>query len=264
MCVKNKKSNAVRVFSLSCNRRAVLTIETAIVLPMFTIAMMTLISIMSIYYVGCKIEAALSQEAEYVSVTTFDNNAYSVSGIKANIVYKLGNKLLSCGLIEGGESGLDFSETDLTNEEIIILDVKYNVKLPFDIFGSYSIPCEKRIIVHSWIGYINGLNGASDSFQYVYITNNGSVYHRSRECSHISLSVKKIKGEEVPSLRNIHGEKYKRCMSCRPKSVDEILFITTDGDKYHNSLTCSGLKRTVRRVRLSEIGGIPPCSRCGH
>ena len=43
-----------------------------------------------------------------------------------------------------------------------------------------------------------------------------------------------------------------------------LLYITNQGDCYHKDLGCSGIKRTVRMIRLSEVGTRRPCSRCGQ
>lgn len=34
------------------------------------------------------------------------------------------------------------------------------------------------------------------------------------------------------------------------------------GDCYHSTLGCSGLKRTIKAVRLKDVGRLRPCSRC--
>ena len=42
-----------------------------------------------------------------------------------------------------------------------------------------------------------------------------------------------------------------------------VVLVGPEGECYHSAADCSGLIRRVRRVRLSETGGLPPCSRCG-
>lgn len=40
------------------------------------------------------------------------------------------------------------------------------------------------------------------------------------------------------------------------------LFVTAYGDCYHSTLGCSGLKRTIKAVKLKDVGNLRPCSRC--
>lgn len=243
---------------------AILTIETALVLPLFLMCMLTLLALCSIYYVNGKVEAAVNEEAKLVALSQYDEPGYSTSSIEANIKARLSDRILNSSLIKGGENGFDFSDTDLSDREVLTIAVAYTVNLPFDIFSICEIPIYKKLIVHSWVGYERGLNGVYDTSEYVYMTSNGTVYHRSRECSHIRLSIRQANGRDIKNLRNENGGKYKKCIYCHPKLSDEKLYITEDGDKYHNTLLCSGLKRTIIRVKLSDIGDVKPCSRCGY
>lgn len=40
------------------------------------------------------------------------------------------------------------------------------------------------------------------------------------------------------------------------------LYITETGNKYHSSLDCSGLKRHIDAVPITEVGGMGACSKC--
>ena len=67
--------------------------------------------------------------------------------------------------------------------------------------------------------------------------------------------------EELTALRNASGGRYSPCEKCGGDGSG-IVYITNEGDRYHNTIECSGLKRSVRCVPLSEAGGRAPCSRC--
>ncbi|MDO4189626.1 MAG: pilus assembly protein [Lachnospiraceae bacterium] len=258
------KSNAIGVFSLSCKRkRGILTVETALILPVFLMMMLMLTSISTLYYVKGRVDALVSEELKAVALSKYESDSVTVSNVEAEICDGIGERLLNSGIIKDGRSGMDFSESDLTGEEIISICVNYYVAIPFDLFGLCDIPIKSERIMHTWNGYINGLNGSSYT-DYVYMTENGTVYHMSRECSHIRLKINAISGNDIKLLRNENGAKYKQCIYCKPSLSDNKLYVTSDGDKYHNTLTCGGLKRTVIKVRKSKIEGIRPCSRCGY
>lgn len=259
---------AMRAFFLSCkNKKAVLSVETALVLPVFLFVMLLLMSFTSIFYISVKMDAAISEEAKLTARNIYDNSNYGVGGIEASVCERLGDGLLNSGLIYGGKAGLDFSDSDISGSEVICVCANYNISLPFDLFGvSHSKQCrlQKCIIMHSWVGYVHGLDSFTNLAEYVYMTANGTVYHRNRECSHIRLHIQSVDGKDIKKSRNSSGGKYKRCVYCKPRLSDEKLYITSDGDRYHNTLNCSGLKRSVYRVKVQDLVGVSPCSRCGY
>lgn len=117
--------------------------------------------------------------------------------------------------------------------------------------------------MRAWTGYDverrAGQGGGEEV--YVYLTDRGSVYHMARNCTYLTLSIEIAGRDEVEGLRNESGGKYYACEKCGGGSG--IVYITAEGSSFHSTIECSGLKRTVRCVPLSEAGGRGPCSRCG-
>ena len=99
----------------------------------------------------------------------------------------------------------------------------------------------------------------------VYITETGKVYHITKECTHLKLSIKSIEASQLAKKRNKNGGKYYPCEICKPTKVggEDKIYITEQGNKFHSKIGCSGLKRTVIPVKLEEMHGYRPCSRCG-
>ena len=101
----------------------------------------------------------------------------------------------------------------------------------------------------------------------VYLTETGTVYHCSLDCSYLKLTISKVLYRDLANLRNSSGGKYKMCERCchgiTPQDGEEV-YITIYGDRYHKSHTCSGLKRTIREIMLSQVGNRAPCSKCGR
>ena len=200
-------------------RRASLTIEAAMVLPVFIFALLTLASLIS-----------MKQKAMDIQEEMFTETA-----------------------------DIAFDETD--GPEYRELSVKRELFPVIRMFGPLSVKVERKCLFHVWNGYGGGY---FPDDEVVYVTEDSEVYHRDRNCSHLKLTVTQTDGSLVSSLRNVYGSRYKSCGICHSKLSDGKLYITPDGDRYHNSASCSALKRTVYPVRLSEVKDKRPCSRCGR
>lgn len=249
-------------------RKGVLTIEVSVILPLFLISIMTLASLMVIVFINIRMRIALNSEADNVALKSYNERSYTEDGVLAEIIAKLGSSVINSGFIKDGESGIKITESDFSNDEIVDIILSYTVIIPFDITHTISFDFSERAVVHKWVGYENGLNGYSKliSGEIVYVTNGTTVYHRDRECSHIKLNIKKVDGADIKNLRNTSGGKYKACEICKSKLSDVNLYVTSDGDRFHNTLTCSGLKRNVRTMLLSNAlnEGRRACERCGY
>lgn len=209
------------------SKKGSVTVETAVAIPLFLFAILNLLSVILIMAEMSGQMAGMQQEAKQLSVAAHFR----------------------------GEG----------QNEWVCLEKDYKIEPPFDavpfISSSVTVGCHAR----KWIGYdvIKG-NNRLKADEWVYITPNGSVYHRRRNCSYLNPSIHCASINEIKERRNRDGEKYKCCEICGREHTAGICFYTEYGNRYHTSLQCSGLKRTVKRVKLSEVKGRRPCSKCGN
>ena len=120
---------------------------------------------------------------------------------------------------------------------------------------------------HTWTGYQTGSAqtgseaGLDDTI--VYITDYGSVYHRSRDCTYLKPSVHRVPSSSLHSLRNSSGAIYYACPFCGAAAGGSV-YVTGYGNRYHSSASCGAIERNAQEVRLSAVKGrMPPCSKCG-
>lgn len=140
------------------------------------------------------------------------------------------------------------------------IHVRYAVKIPIPLFGNPSAKMETKFRIHGWTGY--GNREGTQNSEVVYITEKQSVYHEDYHCSYLQLSIRFVPYDQLDKIRNEDGGMYRACEKCVYGSASAGVYITENGSKYHNSLGCSGLKRTIKAVKKSEVEGLGGCSRC--
>ena len=146
-----------------------------------------------------------------------------------------------------------YSAAKSAAEDTAVIPVLNTIKLKSDIIrllGKERI--ERSIIV----------DGKTEDSEIVYITEKQSVYHEDYHCSYLQLSIRFVPYEQLEEIRNENGGIYYACEKCVYGDASTGVYITENGSKYHNSLGCSGLKRTIRAVKKTEVQGIGGCSRC--
>ncbi len=210
--------------SQSTSSKGSLTVESAFVLPLFFLCICTLICFMDIYRIQEEKLTKLCQDAM--------------------------------------EAGMFAYTTDMTDDLIRRADYRYQP--PISVVSLPAVYMSNVVKVHPWTGY-HGTNGATiTNEEMVYVTETGSVYHRSAGCTYLKLSIQIVSSDQLDSLRNDSGAKYYACEKCvRTDAPAASVYITSKGNRYHNLASCSGLKRTVRLVKISEVHGMRVCSRCG-
>ena len=184
--------------------------------------------------------------------------------VKGLLKKDLNTSQINNSCIQGGYRDISFYSSRILEEDCIDIVVRYRISFPIWFFGLENLRMIQRVRVRGWTGhrvpatYRVVKEGISEGETMVYITTTGTVYHVDRNCSHLNISI-----EEVHTLpedrRNKNGGKYYPCELCYRSgetasgAIHGIYYITEDGDRYHLSKKCSGLKRTVREVPLSEV-----------
>ncbi len=159
-----------------------------------------------------------------------------------------------------------FFESHLMEEnDEIDLVANYTITPPFSIIGLGRYHFRQRVHTRAFTG-VERRDSSDTDDTIVYITETGRVYHRSLECTYLKLSISQVKYGDLEDMRNSGGGIYKACEKCSEgKSLGDgdDVWVTNYGDRYHTSRACSGLKRTISEVPLSEVGDRAPCSKCG-
>lgn len=173
--------------------------------------------------------------------------------------------------IVNGWTGVDFSGSCLKDDaSCVVVKARYYVRIPFvpELFSQ--IELSQSAVCRSFCGdrtYIP-IGSEEDDAQaddLYYITPNGSVYHVSRECSYLKITVLSVDESKIADMRNNSGAKYYPCERCaKGKEISGLVYYTRGGSSYHAGSGCSSLTRTVQEVSKEMIEGLPPCSRCGR
>jgi hypothetical protein len=246
-------------FPVLSRRKGSLTVEASLVLPVFLFAMLL------IAYLGLMIQC--QDEVQWAMTRTVreasaEYGASESEGMKNVLYYQaklsayLGENILS----------LDLSDSKFLEEnDEIDLVVRYRVKTPFRILGIGTWHFRQRIHTRAFTG-VESRESDKEDDRFVYVAETGRVYHEDENCTYLKLSISQMKYEDVSSLRNEGGGKYKPCERCvkeKELAAGAKVWITNYGDRYHSSRSCSGIKRNVEKIRLSEVGKRTPCSKCG-
>ena len=206
-------------------RKASFTLETALAFPFFLCAVTALLYLFAFSSLQAKDYRKLTEKAELMAVTA--------------------------------------GQLKEQNSYITLYDYE-TAKLPFSVLGFGSRGTVQKVMVRCWVGYTGESFQAGGKEELVYRTPEGEVYHRSRECTYLRLTIRSVTSAELSGLRNESGGKYAPCEYCVKKQQTGVLVYITDyGSSYHNKSTCQGLKRTIMAVPLSQVGGLRSCSRCG-
>lgn len=254
------------------------SVEAALVLPVFIFAMLAIVSMAgaihtrAIIYEGLHETAIYMAEYSYLeqqlengvhiekeSETDLPVDGLSVITAHRKLADHIDDQESVDRYVDGGMSGLMIVQAELRSDDYIYIKLMYDIVIDIPFIGNMRMPCEERIRQRAYLGYDPEKDTDSDG-TYVYVAENGTVYHSSRSCYHIKLTIRQIS----PASAEKECKGLSQCKWCRRYKGRGTLYVTKSGDSYHYSLECPGLKRTIYRVKKDECGGLSPCSNCGR
>ena len=270
---------------LSRGVEAGMTVEASIVLPLFLFFFLNLGCAIEMIRLHGNLQLALWQIGSRMSVYGYaldsgevpENNdgwwrdlagtAVSATYVKGQVISSAGADYLNGSPLTNGAAGLQLWESEIfgPNDEIDIV-VTYSVSPWSSLIRVSPFRMANRYYAHIWNGYrLSGEGEGGEVTQIVYVTENGSVYHMSTDCTHLLLSVREVPSDLIDYIRNQGGGRYQPCSRCASGSPPSTVYITSQGDRYHHNRGCSGLRRTVTSVTIEQAqqAGLGPCSRCG-
>lgn len=184
---------------------------------------------------------------------------WSYTYVKSQIIEYLGKDYLEQSPLADGTDSLHFLESHVfEDKDCFEVIVTYSVSPLCSISGFRPFRMANRYYGHLWNGY--ELPGTEET--YVYVTENGAVYHVDRDCTHLKLSVRLVTWQQACVERNENGKKYVACEKCTTSDIPNAVYITNEGDCYHFVRDCPGLKRTVSCIPISQAKELRPCQRC--
>lgn len=268
--------------SLLKKLKAGMTVEASIVLPMFLFFFLNISGALEMIRLHGNIQLALWKTGSELAVygyavdrggpseggqendwwTRLSGAAFSSVFVKARLVGLLEEEYLDNSPLADGADSLMLWESRLFGEgDTIDLIVTYSVAPWSRTVGFLPFRMTNRYYAHIWNGYAIPEN--PQDRELVYVAETGQVFHITRDCTHLRLSVRQIGIGELKDARNQEGRKYTSCEKCVHGGSAEIIYITNEGDRYHYQRGCPGLKRTVRSMPKEEARKrYRPCSRC--
>lgn len=220
-----------------------------------------------------------SQKEEDSTIKNLREEFIDIKGFGISTFFQMKTKeyldenLMNHSCVIGGVDGISFEHSRfLEQDDMIEITVLYQIKIPVPIYKIGNISAMQSVKVRAFTGYkppkyLKDKEGENGEDKIVYITRTGTVYHLRRDCTYLKFNISNCILSEVGDKRNDNGGKYYKCESCIGKgklNQSDTVYITSDGTRYHSSLSCSRLKRSIIEILLSKVKNRAPCSRCGN
>lgn len=250
----------------SLSASASLTLEAALVLPLFLFAGIILMMPFRIMDVHRQVQAVgeyVSEEigqAAYLSRYTKEESFWNTAAAWAYAEAAVRNRLKDLPVSQVSLLRSSFLE----DGETVDLVVDYEIEMPFSVLGLESVEVTNRSFRRAWVGEDGRSEGDQDEEKdvVVYVGKKSTRYHVSRTCHYLHNDLTAVAAGEVEYRRNDSGSRYTPCARCGGDG-NETVYIMPSGTHYHSSPSCSAIGAYVKAVWKSEVEYLGACSYCG-
>ena len=257
------QSSWKKTFSNASCPRGSLTVEAALALPLFLFVMIGIFSIGRMMHVEQEISRGLVGSAKELALNQLETAGIFL--LDSKMKRYCDRDYLDRSCLASGMNGIRYLGSSYDEEEqCYYLRAGYACLVTIPLIGEIRVPFSQCVKQRAFTGY-DWERGTrlDENAQYVYVTETGGVCHTSRECTHLMLSIqiRTDMGEDAPWRKEYHP--CERCTRYETGTVTQV-YVTEEGRKYHTSIECSGLKRTVIRKKKEETKRMRMCQRCGR
>ncbi len=237
--------------------------ELAVGIPFFVGFLLLLLFFFRVLAVEQEVGNALlvsGRKLAVISCQEGENPMETSLTAKAMLLKNLPKDSFAAAFIRGGRSGISLKNSDFSGN-YIRLKADYRIRFPLGLFGKKELHITQNAVCRKWTGE----SRANPFEEIVFVTKNGMVYHKNRDCTYLKPSIESIPESAAAGLRNADGGKYYSCRACRKgkNTNTKVVYITKYGNRYHGRKNCSRIRRTVFAVHLSKTEARRACSKCG-
>ena len=277
---------------------ASLTVEAALVLPLFLFAMYLLILPLRMMDTAREMQQVCESVCQDTVQTLYlrsltrkeapgnggrpETEAEADTGKESEVRSSLNGGLtgnavgMAAAAIAGRRAGdgyvvhlLSLRSSVLGDGETVRVTLDYDYRLPFSVFGLGSIHQSVTASRRAWTGRTKGGltssgSGNAQEEEMVYVGKNSTRYHSSASCHYLSNDLTAVSYASVSGERNSGGKKYHPCSRCAKGVTGGTVYIMPSGTSFHTSASCSAIRSYGRAVPKSEVAHLGPCSYCCH
>lgn len=243
---------------------ASMTVEAAVVLPLFVFLGLAVLAPMQWLNTQRKIQTVTEQFCEDLSQYAYETEYRNSFSDTAAGLWLYGN-------VYPYANSVRIIKSEVSNEcEDIQFELEYREKIPFFLEGISDVSMRVAAKRRCWIGLGGKLTGEHTDEaglemerEMVYVTPEGQRYHRYRDCRYLSNMCKAISLRELETVRNMDGKIFYSCDFCvREQGTQDTVYITDWGIRYHNDRSCASMSLYYRKVMLEDVAYMGECSVC--